>query len=124
MGWTNRDGLKAGLLVGMIALVVLFVGQTLSFTVRWLSGAISGGILILLAIGIGYATYELSTGWTAAEDGTESTLDRSQQETELKGSNEQTHRDDPVSEQEIDDELEELIEDTRGTNNNPAREVE
>ena len=125
MGGSNRDGIKAGLFVGIVALIVLFAGQTLSFTVRWLSGAISGAILVLLAIGIGYAAYELYSGWTAAEDGPGSKLDQSQQETasSVDRNVDQPRRDDSISEQELDEELNELIEDARETNN-PAREVE
>ena len=120
MGGSKGDGIKTGLLVGIIALVVLVAGQTLSFAVRWLSGAISGSILILLAIGIGYAAYEISAGWTAAEAG--SNLDQPRQETD--STVEQPRREESVSEQEIDEELNNLIEDTRETNSNPTREVE
>lgn len=119
----NGDAIKAGLLVGSVALVVLFVGQILSFTVRWVSRALSGGIIVLLAIVAGYAAYELYSGWSAAEDTTDSKLERSQ-ESHAEETATRAQDGDSVSDQEIDEELEALIEETRETTNNPTREVE
>ena len=48
----NADGLKTGATVAVVALGLLFAGQVLTMTVRWVSRALSGAILILLPAGV------------------------------------------------------------------------
>jgi type VI protein secretion system component VasK len=61
-------GIAVGLLVGALVLALLFAGQVLSFAAFWLARAISGTVILLLAFGLGYAAYELYSGWSAADD--------------------------------------------------------
>lgn len=63
----DSDALKIGVLVGTGMLVMLFAGWVVSYVSRFLARAITGGVIILLAAGLGYAAYQLYNGWQAAE---------------------------------------------------------
>ena len=106
----NADGLKTGATVAVVALGLLFAGQVWTMTVRWVSRALSGAILVLLAAGLGYAAYQLYAGWQAAEG---STADRRSLEDDGYDSVDDVHDgylEEELSESELEAELEGLVE--------------
>ena len=106
----NADGLKAGATVAVVALGLLFAGQVWTMTVRWVSRALSGAILVLLAAGLGYAAYQLYAGWQAAE---ESTADHQSLADDGYDSVDDVHDgylEEELSESELEAELESLME--------------
>lgn len=68
MARIDRNAASLGLVVAGALLVLLFAGQVLSFAARWVARSISGAVLILLALGIGYAAAQLYAGWSSAKD--------------------------------------------------------
>ena len=106
----NADGLKAGATVAVVALGLFFAGQVWAMTARWVSRALSGAILVLLAAGLGYAVYQLYAGWQAAEG---STADRRSLENDGYDSVDDVHDgylEEELSESELKAEFESLIE--------------
>lgn len=125
----DADAIKIGFLVGGGALTLLFVGQALSVAAWWVGRAISGAALLLLAVGLGYVAYQLYSGWTAADEESYSQLDEAQfgrnsdtQTNSVEDAHEQ-YIDDTLSEQELEEELERLMQDERDTED-IAREVD
>ena len=106
----NADGLKAGATVAVVALGLFFAGQVWAMTARWISRALSGAILVLLAAGLGYAVYQLYAGWQAAEG---STADRRSLKDDSYDSVDDVHDgylEEELSESELEAELESLME--------------
>lgn len=112
----DGDAIKAGLLIGGAALLVLFAGQALSFAARWLGRAVSGAAILLLALGLGYVAYRLYAGWSAAGTDSEQEGDRaweSDLDSELDevGTAQEEYVDGDLSEEELEAELETLMKD-------------
>lgn len=103
-------GIAVGLLVGGLVLALLFAGQVLSFAAFWLGRVITGTVILLLALGLGYAAYELSSGWSQA-DGSQSTTAEWDAETESIGGPD-TGDDTTLSDEELEEELDVLREET------------
>ena len=68
MARIDRNAASLGLVVAGALLVLLFAGQVWNFAARWVARSISGAVLILLALGIGYAAAQLYAGWSSAKD--------------------------------------------------------
>ena len=68
MARIDRNAASLGLVVAGALLVLLFAGQVWDFAARWVARSISGAVLILLALGIGYAAAQLYAGWSSAKD--------------------------------------------------------
>jgi hypothetical protein len=104
----NTRGIAVGLLFGGLTLALLFAGQALSFAAWWLGRAITGGVTILFAFGVGYAVYELYSGWTATTEPESSSAewDAGPETNENKKGSEDI--DEGISDQELEEELEKL----------------
>ena len=107
----DTGALKLGLVVGGGLLALLFAGQVLAVATRWAGRALSSAVFILLALGAGYAATQLYAGWTRAEE--ESTGGGTDFETDVLTDPDDVRSayvDGGMSEQELEAELEEIIE--------------
>ena len=107
----DTGALKLGLVVGGGLLALLFAGQVLTVAARWTGMALSGAVLILLALGAGYAATQLYAGWARAEEestggGTDFGPNVSTDPDDVRSA----YVDGGMSEQELEAELEEIIE--------------
>jgi len=124
----DTGAMKAGVLVGGAALALLFVGQAVSVAAWWVGRALSGAVLVLIAVGLGYVAYQLYAGWSAAEEGRYSRVGETQfgADSDTRASSVEDARErylnDTLSEQELDEELESLMRQERGEED-VAREV-
>ena len=110
----NSEAVKLTLIVGGAALVLLFAGQVFQFAARWAGRAISGALLLLLAAGIGYATYQLMSGWTAAGTTSNSSSDTETSDflsdtDSIDPGGDSESQDGPTMNEELEDELDGLL---------------
>lgn len=104
----NTRGIAVGLLLGILVLALLFAGQALSFAAWWLGRAIAGGATILLAVGAGYAGYEFYSGWTAKTESESSAAEWNASPETDGNENSAEEIDTDITDQELEEELEEL----------------
>jgi hypothetical protein len=115
MARIDRNAASLGLVVAGALLVLLFAGQVWNFAARWVARSISGAILILLALGIGYAAAQLYAGWSSAKD-----EEQSFDDSDLLDGNDSSgpadvddvqseYLEGSLSEQELEEELESLL---------------
>jgi hypothetical protein len=115
MARIDRNAASLGLVVAGALLVLLFAGQVWNFAARWVARSISGAVLILLALGIGYAAAQLYAGWSSAKD-----EEQSFDDSDLLDGNDSSgpadvddvqseYLEGSLSEQELEEELESLL---------------
>jgi hypothetical protein len=116
MATIDKDSASLGLVVAGTLLALLFAGQVWSFAARWAGRAVSGAFLVLLALGVGYAVAQLYAGWTSAKD-EEQSFDDADRWNEDPSSGDggvddvrSEYLEGSLSEQELEEELEELLE--------------
>ncbi|MFC7071750.1 hypothetical protein ACFQJ7_09900 [Halovenus rubra] len=115
-------GIAVGLLVGALVLALLFAGQVLSFAAFWLSRAVTGAAILLLAFGLGYAAYELSSGWSAA-DSSQSTAADWDAETDTIDESNNEDSSNTLSDEELEAELDVLREEAEAVEDDVAKET-
>jgi type VI protein secretion system component VasK len=104
----DARGIAVGLVFGTLTLALLFAGQALSFAAWWLGRAITGGVTILFAFGVGYAVYELYSGWTATSESRSSSTEWNVDRENSENKNESEDISQEINDQELDEELEKL----------------
>jgi len=115
MATIDKNSASLGLVVAGTLLALLFAGQVWSFAARWAGRAISGAFLILLALGIGYAVAQLYAGWTDAKDEGRSFDDADRWDEDPSSGPadvddvQSDYLEGSLSEQELEEELEELF---------------
>lgn len=119
----NSRGIAVGLTVGLLMLGLLFAGQVLSFASFWLGRALSGAFLILLAVGAGYMAYELYSGWTAGDSSQTAGQDWDT-EADTESVDESTGNfEETLTDQELEEELNGLREETESRQDEVMRET-
>ena len=116
----DPTGLKLALLVGGGLLLFIFAGQVL----RFMSRMVSWGLFVLLAALAMYVVYEVYTGWSAGAESQRS-VETSRSETADPVSSVKTeYAEGSMSEAELEDELDQLLEDQRERERRDVSELE
>lgn len=103
----NTTGLKLALFVGGGFLLFIFVGQVL----RFMSRMVAWGSFVLVAALAMYVAYELYTGWMVEDSSQSSVKNKNKVSDESITSVKSKYTEDSLSESELEDELEQLLED-------------
>ena len=116
----DTTGIKLALLVGGGLLLFIFAGQVL----RFMSRMVAWGSFVLLAVLAMYVVYEVYTGWTAGEESRRA-VETSQGESVDPVSEVKTeYTEGSMSETELENELDQLLEDQRERESRDASELE
>ena len=116
----DTTGVTLALLVGGGLLLFIFVGQVL----RFMSRMAAWGSFVLLAVLAMYVVYEVYTGWTAGEE-SRARADTSQGEPVDPMSEVKTeYTEGSMSENELERELDQLLDDQRERESHDASELE
>lgn len=115
-------GIAVGLLVGALVLALLFAGQVLSFAAFWLGRAITGTVILLLAFGLGYAAYELYSGWSEADSSRTAAADWDAETDGVDESDDEAIGE-TLSDEELEAELDVLREETEAMEDDVASET-
>ena len=116
----DTTGIKLALLVGGGLLLFIFAGQVL----RFMSRMVAWGSFVLLAALAMYVVYEVYTGWTAGGESRRS-VGTSRSESEDPVSSVKTeYAEGSMSEAELEDELDQLLNDQKEREGRDVSELE
>lgn len=125
----DKNATSLGVVVAGALLVLLFAGQVWNFAARWVARSISGAVLILIALGLGYAVTQLYGGWSSAKD-EEQTFDGSHLLDEDDSSGpadvddiQSEYVEGSLSEQEFEEELDSLLNEESSEDSNIEHEL-